>query len=298
MSFPSLLAPQEQEREVYPYRRVWRTAVIEVGVLLIVTFAAVIVTRLYKGTISDTQRSTIGIGFAVLPAMLWLAFSYFFERRAQQPRSRIFTVALISGLAANAVGIPIVDRVFTINDWLANASGTARIIGFTVSVGMVQEFIKYVVIRYSVWPNGFRIRSDGAAYALAAGVGYATALNLNYVLNNSADPASFALRISEFTLLQYAAGLIVGYFLAELKFSKNQAIFWMPGALLGGALLTGVMTAARGGLIVGGLSTTSNASNPVQGVIGVAALTAIMFGSFYGLINNADERTRLRGRRE
>jgi hypothetical protein len=155
-----------------------------------------------------------------------------------------------------------------------------------------------MVIRYSVWPQGFRIRSDGIAYSLAAAVGYATAVNLNYVFSTGADPSSIALRISEFTLLQYAAGLVVGYFLAELKINKNMGVFWMPGALLLSALLTGVMTAARGGLIVSGLSTTSNASNPVQGVVGVVSLTVIMFGSLYFLINNADERTRLRGRRE
>ena len=32
MSFePILLAPQKEEKEIFPYRRVWRTAVIEIG---------------------------------------------------------------------------------------------------------------------------------------------------------------------------------------------------------------------------------------------------------------------------
>lgn len=296
MSFPSLLAPQEEEKEIYPYRRVWRTAIIEVVILLVLTLIMALVGRFYKGTLTDGQRRLFAVVFACAPLALWMLFSYIGERRARQPRTNILIVVVLSGLAANAIGMPLVERVFTINDWLANASGTSRIIGYTLSVGMIQTFIQYAVIRYSVWPDGFRIRSDGIAYAIAAAVGYATVVNLNYAFDTLADPWLAALRISEQTLSLVAISTVIGYFLAELKLNRNLGVFWMPGAVMLAALLTGLAITFRGGLIVAGLSTEGTASTPNQGIAAAIFFVIFMFGSFYFLVNNADERTRLRDR--
>ncbi|MEP7285244.1 MAG: PrsW family glutamic-type intramembrane protease [Chloroflexota bacterium] len=299
MSFdPILLAPQQEEREVFPYRRVWRTALIEIAILLVLTVIAVLVTRFYTGTLTDAQRGLFSVAFAVTPLMLWIIFSYFGERRALLPRERLFAVMLLSVLAANAIGIPLVERVFAVDEWLSTASGSSRILGYALSVGVTQEFLKYLVMRYSVWPQAFHSRSDGIAYAMAASIGYATVVNLNYVFNTIADPGSAALHVAEFTLIQLAVGIIMGYFLAELKLSRDAGVFWVPGGLLFAALLTGLAITFRGGLIVGGIGPNGNASTAFQG-LGIAIfLVAVLFASFYFLINNADERSRGRSRTE
>jgi RsiW-degrading membrane proteinase PrsW (M82 family) len=254
--------------------------------------------RFLKATITDTQRGAIAVALAIMPISLWLVFSYWGERRAVQPRQHIGIVVLLSALVANAVGIPLVERFFTIDAWLSTASGSTRILGYTLTGGIVQEFLKYAVIRYSFWPQDFHTRSDGIAYATAAAVGYATALNLNYAFSTNADPAASALRIVEFTLPQIAISTIMGYFLAELKISRDAGIFWLPGGLLLASFLAGLSIAFRGGLVVGSISTTSNASNPLQG-LGIAIFLVIaLFASVYFLINNADERAHLRGRPE
>src|SRR5262249_19517007 len=154
-------------------------------------------------------------------------------------------VVILSALAANAIGLPLVDHAFAVDQWLVTAPGITRILGYTLTAGIVQEILKYAVIRYSVWPQCFRTRSDGIAYAMAAGIGYATVLNLNYAFTTVADPASTAPRITEFTLTQVSISLIVGYFLAELALSEDAIMFGLPGSLLFAAFLTGLMTTVR-----------------------------------------------------
>ncbi len=299
MSFePILLAPQREEKEVYPYRRVWRTALIEIGILLVLTSAAVLVSRFASPRLSETQRKVFGLAYALAPFALWIVISYLGERRVLQPRHNLFAVVILSALVANAIGIPLVERLFAVQEWLSTAPGSTRIIGYMLTAGITQEFLKYAVVRYSVWPGCFRIRSDGIAYAMAAAIGYATVLNLDFALNTTATPMTYALRISETTLSQLAIGTIMGYFLAELKLTRNTGIFWLPGGLVLSSLLTGLAIVFRGGLIVGGVSTTSTANNAVQG-LGVAVfLVIVMFASVYFLINNADERAQLRSRPE
>ena len=299
MSFdPILLAPEKEEKEIIPYRLVWRSAVTEIVILLALTAAILIIMRVYKGSLADSQRRIIGIGMALVPLSLWGLISYVGERRAPQPRARILTVVILTGLAANAIGIPLVQGFFAVDRWLSTASGIARILGYTLTAGIVQEFLKYLVMRYTVWPANFRTRSDGVAYAMAAGIGYATILNLNYVFNNAADPTGVALRVAEYTLSQLAISVVMGYYLAEVKLNRDANILWLPIALLFGSLLTGLFITVRGGLIVGSISTATTANNGVQG-LGIAVfLVVVLFYSFYFLINNADERTQLRSRPE
>lgn len=301
---PIQLAPALEEKEVYPYRRVWRTASIEIVILVAVTLAIYLIEHFRPINLSPTQTTVIGLGLTVLPVLLWIGISYRRERRALLPRPALFPIMILGFLVANAVGIPLVNQVFNVNDWLTAASGLSRIVGFTLVVGFTQEFLKYALLRYSVWPSAFRIRSDGIAYAMAAGIGYAAAINLSFLLtmNTAVDPAALALRISEVTLSQVAISTIMGYLLAELKLSKPTPLFALPLGLTFAAFMTGIYMTARGGTIVGSLvgaaGGPANANSALQG-LGVAIFFVIvLFVSLNTLITNADERARLRNRPE
>src|SRR5215510_16541524 len=91
----TLLSAQEALSEAHPYRRVWRTAVIECIILLICTGLVVLVSRLLHPTISDTQRRLFGLAFALLPPILWVFISYRGARRVRAPRVRLLTVAVL-----------------------------------------------------------------------------------------------------------------------------------------------------------------------------------------------------------
>ena len=288
---PTLLTPYDVPREVYPYRRVWRTALIEIGLLVALTAVVMLAMRVTHATLGDTTRHVIGLILALVPLGLWLAISYRGERHVPQPRARLLLVVLLSALLANAIGVPVVDRLFSVDQWLPTASAVTRMIGYTLIAGFTMEFLKFAVLRYSVWEEHIKTRQDGIAYSLAAAVGYAVVLNLNFVFDQSADPASVALRVAGNTLSQVAVGVIVGAALAELRVG-NITIIGLPASLGIAALLHGLFTTVRAGVIVGTFSTTASGNSPAVSLIVAVALVAMVFSVIGFLVQTADARAR------
>ncbi len=297
MSFGPVVVQPREEREVYPYRRVWRTASIEILILVILALAVYIGTTRFGLRLGAAERRAFGLAFAVLPFGLWLLVSYRAERRSPNRRDGLLTVTILSALAANAISVPLVERAFAVDEYLTTAYGLARILGYTFTAGIVQEFLKYAVVRYSFWPVGFRIRSDGIAYAMAAGIGHAVMLNLNFALSADIIPEVAALRIAEVTLSQVALSTIMGYFLSELKIGQPSA-YELPAGLLLAALLNGLSVALRSSLVVSGVAPGATANEPLRGLGMAIFLVVALFSSLYFLINNADERAEMRSRTE
>ena len=124
---PRLLTPPQQEEEIYPYRRVWQSVAIEAVVLFSVTILLYILTNILQVSIPSRFYSTIALALACLPMVLWLYFSWWRERSVSQPRERLLTVAIISALAANAVGVPIVNEFLRVDQWLPLSSAVNRV---------------------------------------------------------------------------------------------------------------------------------------------------------------------------
>ena len=112
---PALLTPFDAPQNVYPFRRIWRTALIEVGILTGIAAGLVLVARFTHISFSDTSRRLIGFTLALLPLLLWLFISYRGERRAARPRPRLPLVLFLSAIFANAIGGPLVDQVFAVD---------------------------------------------------------------------------------------------------------------------------------------------------------------------------------------
>ncbi|MCC7207569.1 MAG: PrsW family intramembrane metalloprotease [Anaerolineae bacterium] len=295
---PVLLTPQRDEPGVYPYRRVWRTAYLEALLLIGATLAVVLVNRIAPFPLDDEAKRAFRIVFAILPAALWVLISLAAERRARRPRGRLSVAFVLGGLVASGIAVPVIDRLFTTENWLPTADGLTRLVGYTLTVGMLQEFLKYAALRYSFWPRHFDQRLDGVAYSLAVAVGYATAINLYYASGvGNAEPTAAALRIAENTLTQVAVSVIMGLALAELA-RPNAPIYFAPLSMLLAAALAGFAIVIRGGAVVGGLSEGSDANNAIFGLgVGVVFLV-FLFASMAFLIDSADERDRLQGRAE
>ncbi len=288
---PTLLAPFDAPREVYPYRRVWRTALLEISALVALTGVIVLGIRVTHATLGDTTRHVIGVIVALAPLALWLAISYRAERRAPQPRARLPLVVFLSALLANAIGVPLVDRLFAVDEWLPTAGALTRILGYALIAGFTMEFLKFSVLRYVVWEGQIKTRQDGIAYSLAAALGYAIVLNLNFVFDQAADPGSVALRVAGNTLSQAAIGVIVGAVLAELKLGKP-TVFGLPISLGIAALLHGLFITVRAGVIVGAFSTTASGNLPAASLIAALAIVAIVFSVIGFLVRTADARAR------
>jgi RsiW-degrading membrane proteinase PrsW (M82 family) len=277
---PRLLMPPEEE-ELYPYRRVWRSLSVEVLILLITALVLYVLVNFVSFEIPAVLHRVINVILACFPLGLWLVFSRLQEQFAPEPRVRLVSVVVLSALVANAVGLPLINDFLQVDRWLPPANALTRILGYTFTVGVIQEILKYLVIRYTVWPDCFRTRLDGVAYGLASAVGYATVLNLHYVFTNSAAPNTAMLRIFDATALQYAGSILVGYGLAETGFGRPTPLL-LTLTLAAGATLAGVAIPVRAGLVNASLGLDISTGNPLQGLVFslVLVIAASLFVAF------------------
>lgn len=285
-----LLIPPEEE-EIYPYRRVWQSIVIESGLMFAVAVASFLVFGLLNVSLPETVTRALNLLFAVLPALLWLFFSLWRERFALQPRKRLLAVAVVSALVANALSIPLIDGVFQPERWLSLAGAIDRIVGYTFTVGIVQEVMKYLVVRYLVWPDQFRTRLDGVAYCAASAVGYATVLSVRFVLAGAALPDVVAIYVFGTIAVQLAASIVVGYGLAEVRFDTVSP-FLETITVAFAALINGIIIPMRGGLVNASFSLGGGAATPVFGLALSAGVLVAVAASIGFLFSNAERRER------
>ena len=114
----------------------------------------------------------VNLLLAILPAGIWMLFSVSLEQAYAQPRERLVAVAALCALLARAIGVPFVDEVLKIDQWLPVAPALDRIIGYAFSTGIVGCGLCYLAIRAAAWPDHIRDRYDVIAYAAAAAIGY------------------------------------------------------------------------------------------------------------------------------
>lgn len=293
MSFePALMGPQEEAAEVYPYRRVWRTAWMEVLTLFLAALAVYALTQIASLVPHAPASAAARAGVAVLPALLWLTISYRGERRARQPRPDLVRVLVLGGLVASGIAVPLEERLFQPERWLPGLDFFGRLLGHATTVGFAAEFLKYLVLRYSVWPQRINQRLDGVAYGLAVSVGFATVLALRFALFTEASLAATALRVASITLPHMGTGVIVGFFMAELWIGRT-AIVWLPLGLSLAALVSGAHYTFRAIAITGSPGVTSTGSSPLLGLLLATGFAAAIFSLFAFIIASADTRAAL-----
>ena len=184
-----------------------------------------------------------------------------------EPKGYVGGVFLLGGLLASAIGIPVLRDVFRTSEWLGSSTVTT-ILGSILVIGVVQEFLKYAAVRYSIYQSReFDERVDGIIYGTAAGLGYATMLNIQFVIDSQgADLRAALIRIVVTALAQASFSGITGYFLARAKF-EEEPIWWLPSGVALAALLNGVFTYVRGEITTTRLSLSGGGFNPWPGLI-------------------------------
>jgi len=287
-SNPRLITPPREEEEIYPFRRVWRSIIIENGTLIAIAMVLFGITFL-GFSFPQPIFMPLNIALVLLPLALWIIFSYLPELRVQQPRQNLRLIIILSALVANAIGYPIIRDILQVNDWLALASARDRIIGYTVSVGILQEFLKYFIIRMMVWPHDLRNRYDSIAYGAAAAVGYATVLNIQYILENPSSPETVAIRVLGTVGMHLVGSTIVAYGLSELWFSKANLLL-LPFTLILAALIEGISIPLRAGFNNAALGLTISATRPLFALAFTLIVSVGPMAAMYFLFNVAESR--------
>jgi RsiW-degrading membrane proteinase PrsW (M82 family) len=141
----------------------------------------------------------------------------------------IVQMFILGGLLASAVGIPVVENLFAVPEWLPGSPAWAKLLGGFLIVGFTQEFLKYAAVRFSVYfSDEFDEAIDGIIYTTAAAIGYATMLNINFVVSSGGvDLGAGSVRIVLTTLAHASFAGISGYFLGRMKFERRP-LYWMP----------------------------------------------------------------------
>jgi hypothetical protein len=279
--------------EANPYGQVWLPLAFQVGILLVVVIAIYLIFRLFAPSFPRLIGQALDVVLALLPLGLWLYFGWWRERSAIQPRQRLLMVAIISALATNAVALPLIDQVYQVERWLAIAPTATRVLGFTFTVGASQAMVIYLVVRYLVWRDYLRDRSDAVAYAIASAVGYATVLNLQFVFNSNANLDIAAIRVFDNISLLYAGSLIIAFGLSEMRFEQPTP-FFMPLMVALSSFLSGIIIPLRTGFTNAGFAVQASVNAPslILGTIISLGVFVAVTTAAAGLFNTAARRAR------
>ncbi len=227
-----------------------------------------------------------GVLLSLIPAGVWLGFFYRRDRLEPEPKGLILQVFLLGGLLAAALGIPLVDRIYSVSSWTAQ-SVIIQILGAILVVGFSQEFLKYAAVRFSVFASGeFDELVDGIIYGTAAGLGFAAVLNVAFVINSGGvDLGTGVLRITITSLAHASFGGITGYFLGVEKFRSKPAWWTALGVGLA-AILNGLFFFMRTNISQGALSNSGDQVSRWLGLI----LAAVLAGIVTTFLSNAIKR--------
>lgn len=285
-----LITPPREEEEVYPYRRAWRSIFLESG-LVLGTMLVIFVLVNFLGVRAPLPwRVYINIGLAILPTVLWVVFSRVAESRVLEPRRRLLTTFIVTALVANAIGMPLLNRVFAPTTWLPLQDTVTRIIGYMLTVGILQEFLKYITLRYIVYPEYYRVRTDAVAYGAATAVAYSLVISLNYVFSNSiAGVDVVALRVFATLSIHLVGSLIVAFGLSETAFSDALSLL-LPLTVVLAALLGGVAIAMRSSFMNARVGLGVSAQNELFGMAFSVVMFVLPMSVFYFLFNVTERR--------
>jgi RsiW-degrading membrane proteinase PrsW (M82 family) len=217
-------------------------------------------------------RLLTGLVQIVFPALAWLFFVYWQEAR--------------TGSALSA-------QLFALREWLPTARTSTRLLENVLLVGFTHIALIYAVVRYTVWRTpAFARRTDGPLYTVGAGLGYATMLNLIFLLEGGGlDPVNGAFRFIDQTAAHLSASVVLGFYLGRNRFADLPA-WYLPSGVGLAALVDGFMLYASAELNNTRLGLTRDAFSPWPGAIFSMLAGLIAFSAIYGIqrrINSGPE---------
>jgi protease PrsW len=251
----------------------WRSILALVLALVLFVVIVYALDALLKPAFTGTTLVLAGVVLSLVPAAIWMVFFYQQDRLEPEPVGYVLGVFVLGALLAAAVGMPLLNGLFRVGNWLY-ADTLTTILGGILVVGFTQEFLKYAAVRFSIYNSSeFDEATDGVIYATAAGLGYATVLNISFVLSNGGvNLGAGAIAMAVVALAQASFAGITGYFLGRAKF-ESDPVWWMPLGLTLAAVANGLFSWLRGLVTRGSISLSGSTGSPWLGLV-LAALVA------------------------
>lgn len=167
---------------------------------------------------------------AIAPVFLIILYIYYKDKYDKEPKRLLFYSFLLGAV----VSIIVTTVLYILSDYTipieiaGNTSVLQLFIKAFFIVALIEEFSKYIIVRYFAQPNkAFNEQFDGIVYAVMVSMGFAATENIMYVLQGGVETAL----LRAFTAVPAHAtfAVLMGYFMGKAKFSNNK----MKGNLLG-----------------------------------------------------------------
>lgn len=167
---------------------------------------------------------------ALFPVVLVILIIYYMDKYEKEPK-RLLAANFFLGAF---VSIIITTILYIISDFFyteIKSSILSQFIKAFLIVALIEEFSKYVIIRFVAQPNkAFNEPFDGIVYAVMVSMGFAATENIMYVINGGFGVA--LLRALTAVPAHATFAVLMGYFMGMAKFSTKKWQLNLLGLLL------------------------------------------------------------------
>lgn len=171
------------------------------------------------------------LALAIAPGVAISVYFFLRDQYNREPRRHLLISFLLGFVSA---GIALLLEWFLIDHFQVNpkASVLAAVIMAYAIVAFVEEWSKYIMVRYYAFPKPeFDEPFDGIVYAVMVGMGFATLENIGYVMQHGYETAIMRMFLSIPAHANFA--ILMGYHMGKAKFAGTgrtkylmRGLFW------------------------------------------------------------------------
>lgn len=176
------------------------------------------------------------LALALAPGIAIGIYIYLKDKHEREPIGLLlmsFLYGALSTVVTLLISWPLTAQV-TIDE----GSLTDQAINAFFLVALVEEFSKFIFVRFILYPNkNFNEPFDGIVYALMVSMGFATLENVIYTFQYGM--ATGIARMFTAVPAHATFGILMGYFLGKAKFTHQRAFYYGALALLVATLFHG-----------------------------------------------------------
>jgi RsiW-degrading membrane proteinase PrsW (M82 family) len=168
---------------------------------------------------------------AIAPVIAIILYIYCKDEYEKEPRRLLLINFLLGAIVSIIIATVLYfgsDMLFIVND---EFSITQQFFKAFLIVAVIEEFSKYIIVRYFAQPNKeFNEPFDGIMYAVMVSMGFAATENIMYVFEGGYQVAI----LRAFTAVPAHAtfAVLMGYFMGKAKFAKNRSKYNLLGLFL------------------------------------------------------------------
>lgn len=168
---------------------------------------------------------------AIAPSMIIIAYIYFKDKFEREP----WTLLVKNFFLGATVSVLLTLGISRLLDGILPALDTFSVVDMFVkafvAVALVEEFSKYVIVRYVAQRNKeFDEPFDGIVYAVMVSMGFATLENVLYVYSYGFETG--VLRAFTAVPAHATFAILMGYYMGKAKFSENKHVLNLTGLLV------------------------------------------------------------------